>query len=324
MRKRIITPKKRANKLTYEIAKKEKQLSLMEKKYDELKQEMIKQAKMKSQYSVKNMKRREERNVKLRMGLRQEKSRLTSLINKKETENEFLKKQLKERIQENAKLKTKMFKQRKKVRRLLKEKKAAIARARYHGRRHDTKKAEELVEEEKEAEVEIETTNTKGEFTDETRFCVMDLTGLEVATGKIGQVMEAVGSFCRVKFSQLPSRTACQRIVDEGQVLAKTFIRKKALKRSKGFGMHKDGTTRKKVKILDTSISTEEGEAYCLGWTSVVSETGQAIAEERTEKLGEVMGKSKESEKIEILKKMKYYMNDRAANEKKSNRLLDE
>ena len=77
-------------------------------------------------------------------------------------------------------------------------------------------------------------------------------------------------------------------------------------------------TTRKKVKILDTSITTSNGESFYLGWSSVSSETGKAIAEEAQTKLEEVVGEVDERGELEeLLKKLKYTMSDRAANEKK-------
>ncbi|GFO29845.1 hypothetical protein PoB_005635000 [Plakobranchus ocellatus] len=82
---------------------------------------------------------------------------------------------------------------------------------------------------------------------------------------------------------------ARQRIVDKGHVVSKAFIKDTMLKKSKSFGIYKDGTTRKKVKILDTSIQTVSGESFCLSWSSVAAKTGQAIANEAKEKLGHVL-----------------------------------
>ena len=64
----------------------------------------------------------------------------------------------------------------------------------------------------------------------DTRFSVMKVTGLEVATGKTVPVMDAVGKLCNIKFSHLSSRQACQNIADEGQVVAKEFAKKRVLK----------------------------------------------------------------------------------------------
>ena len=193
-----------------------------------------------------------------------------------------------------------------------------------HGVKRDGKEPA-MEDDTDEGERVVETKGLEGEYTDETRFCVMELLGLEVATGKIGPVIETVGKLCSSSFSSLPSRAACQRIADEGQVLAKSYINSKVLRRCKGFGVHKDGTTRRKVKILDTSINTDEGEAYCLGWSSVVSETGQAIADDTRDKLEEVVKDLDDDEDgmKEVLLKLEYYMNDRAANEKKSSVLID-
>ena len=178
--------------------------------------------------------------------------------------------------------------------------------------RSQIEEADETVEEEDINRDELRTKTSEREYTGGLWICVMELAGLEVATGKIGQVMEAVGAFCGVKFECLPSRTACQRIVDEGHELAKTFVSQMILRKCKGFGIHKDDTLRRKVKILDTSISTDSGESFCLGWSSVVSETGQAIGDDTIEVV-----EDEEDGMLEAVQKMEYVMNDRAANEKK-------
>ena len=50
----------------------------------------------------------------------------------------------------------------------------------------------------------------------------------------------------------------------KGTSLRRLSSRERVLKRSKSFGMRKDDATRKKVKILDTSIRTDSGD--CLDW----------------------------------------------------------
>ena len=112
-------------------------------------------------------------------------------------------------------------------------------------------------------ESEVEAKKEDGQYCEKMRFCVMELAGLEVATGKIAAVVETVVNLCDT-FSHLPSTMACQRIVDEGHIIAKAFIKERVLKRSKSFGMRKDDAARKKVKILDTSIRTDSGD--CLDW----------------------------------------------------------
>ena len=71
---------------------------------------------------------------------------------------------------------------------------------------------------------ELRTKTSERAYTAGLRICVMELAGLGVATGKIGQVMEAAGALCGENFESLPSRTACQGILDEGQVMAKIFL----------------------------------------------------------------------------------------------------
>ena len=72
---------------------------------------------------------------------------------------------------------------------------------------------------------EIETKKEK-KFSDEIRFCVMELAALEVATAKMEAVMGTVGELCGVRYKCLPNKTACQSMIDKGQ-LAKRFIREK-------------------------------------------------------------------------------------------------
>ena len=152
----------------------------------------------------------------------------------------------------------------------------------------------------------------------------MELAGSEVATGKIAAVVETVGILCDTTFSHLLSRMACQRIEDEGHIIVKAFIKERVLKRSKSFGLHMDGKTRKKVKILDTSIRTDSGESFSLRLSSVASETGQAIADEAKQKLEEVSASGGVQGMRELLEKIVYLMSDRAANEKESSRLFEE
>ncbi|GFO18678.1 hypothetical protein PoB_004518300 [Plakobranchus ocellatus] len=99
----------------------------------------------------------------------------------------------------------------------------------------------------------FETKRNRKDFTDEVQFCVLGLASLEVATEKMGPVMETGRTvWCKMVFW---SRSACQLMKNEGQILAKNSLREK---RCKSFGIHKDGTTRKKVKIFDTSVIVEE------------------------------------------------------------------
>ena len=310
----------------YELSKMEKEKSVLESKVVRLKSEINKMTVLKSHYCIRNVKRREERNFATRTGLRKEKNKFADKSRKQGDEIASLKMELK-KAQCTARLMTNVCqRQMTTIRNLRKDKLSAIKKAMYHQQRNKGKAVDkrESIDDGTGLQKEIETKKGK-EFSDEIRFCVMELAALEVATAKMEAVMATVGELCGVRFKCLPSRTACQLMIDEGQVLAKRFIREKVLKRCKSFGIHKDGTTRKKVKILDTSVNTDSGEAFCLGWSSVVSETGQAIADEVKEKFEEIVdASSEEGLRVDLLKKLEYQMNDRAANEKKSAKLIDE
>ena len=167
---------------------------------------------------------------------------------------------------------------------LRKERLSAIKKAIYHRQRNKKRKGKsvdkkESIDDNTGLRKKIETKKGK-KFSDEIRFCVMELAALEVATAKMEAIMATVGELCGVRFKCLPSRTACQLMIDEGQVLAKRFIREKVLKTFKSFGIHKNETARKKVNILNTPVKTDFEEAFCLGWSSVMSQTDQATADE--------------------------------------------
>ncbi|KAK3743350.1 hypothetical protein RRG08_061286 [Elysia crispata] len=284
-RPKVSTPTKKINQTESELLKKQKTAAMLDKKLARLKNELKDQEQRLSMYSKKNVKRREDRYTATKLALRKEKNKLSGLARKQADDLVKLRKELLEVKRNNAKLEKKSAHQRTKIVELLDEKKQVSNRLRYYMKRHGVKR------DGKEPAMEDDT--DEGE-----------------------RVVETKG---------LPSRAACQRIADEGQVLAKSYINSKVLRRCKGFGVHKDGTTRRKVKILDTSVNTDEGEAYCLGWSPVVSETGQAIADDTRDKLEEVVKDLDDAEDgmKEVLLKLEYYMNDRAANEKKSSVLID-
>lgn len=281
---------------------------------------------MKGHYNIKNVKMREIRSIAIRKKLREEKNKQKLAGNKLEQEIRQLKEKLQKVHHKSKTLMKTVAVLKKKSKRLIGWKRRLVKRVKYHQERRKKKAVkctgESSIENQETSTLEVETKNRNGKFTESMRFCVMELAGLEVATGKMKPVMETVSELCGVRLSDLPSRQACQAMVDEGHVMAKHFIREK-IARCKSFGVHKDGTTRRKVKILDTSVKTDTGETFCLGWSSVTSETGEAIANEAKDKLEELASTSDEG-MLELLKKMEYFMSDRAANERKSNRLLED
>lgn len=68
-----------------------------------------------------------------------------------------------------------------------------------------------------------------------------------------------------LKTKDLPSRTTVQTIVDEDHFLAKRFISDE-IAESKHWRLNRDGTTRGKQKIVDTSLTLSYGKIISLGF----------------------------------------------------------
>ncbi|KAL3841605.1 hypothetical protein ACJMK2_019722 [Sinanodonta woodiana] len=123
------------------------------------------------------------------------------------------------------------------------------------------------------------TKNLDGSYTDNVRLCVIELAALEVATEKISPAIEVVSRHIfrrEIGKSDLPNSTSVQTIVNEGHYLAKAFIAAK-LDTVGSWGLNRDGTTRKKKKIVDTSITLESGDVISLGFTRVAHENARTI-----------------------------------------------
>jgi len=160
----------------------------------------------------------------------------------------------------------------------------------------------------------------------ETRMLITELTGLEIAQSKISPVIEAVARnlFGVVKFPRLPDAKTVRNINDEGHYLAMKYIAWK-VKESNQISIITDGTTKQKRKLLNTALYLSEGGAQTLSFEEVANETSETIAESVKNKLAELaIIDGSENYLPDILEKMTIYMSDRAANEKKKNRLLDE
>ncbi|GFO32659.1 hypothetical protein PoB_005916400 [Plakobranchus ocellatus] len=324
------TPQRNLNIAHHEIEKNKRRMEMLQRKLTTLRNQLNEQGKRNSHYNIKNVKKREERSLAMRQMLRKESSKQTKMTKDLEAENLRLKQKLAEMVNDNRKLKRKVSGQQRRIVELMAAKKKIVQKDRKS--KNSLKKSDEhLVDQNLFIEdgtgdggKKVLETKKDGEFTENMRLCVLELAGLEVATSKVAPVIETVGKLCGITFSHLPQRTACQSMIDEGHVLAKSYIKDTILNRCRSFGLHKDGTTRKKIKILDTSIQTDTGSSFCLGWSSVASETGQAIADEAKEKLEELAEPSDVESMKGMLEKLVYFMNDRAANEKKSSRLLEE
>ena len=97
------------------------------------------------------------------------------------------------------------------------------------------------------------------------------------------------------------------------------------LKSASSWGLHKDGTTRQKVKILDTTIRLSDGEVLPLGFTAVSTETSKKIQETSVSALQDLASYSNDEHFLEELcSKLTYFMSDRAANEKLANKMIEE
>ncbi|GFR79453.1 hypothetical protein ElyMa_000556800 [Elysia marginata] len=159
---------------------------------------------------------------------------------------------------------------------------------------------------------------TDGKIAENIRIAILEPTSLDVATGKICDVIER--HIFNAKCSTKPSRPAIQKIVDDGQYIAKTFINKE-IQEANSMGIAKDGTTRRKVKTQETNVLLSNGKYYSLGFSSLPSETGEAIkndVETKLDELASVAGDSKFKTTVDFL------ISDRAANEKKSNKIIKE
>ena len=177
-------------------------------------------------------------------------------------------------------------------------------------------------------QIRNESLNLKDEngYTIETRTLVNELTSLELAQSKIGPAIKSVAKcLFNCDVHPLPDRKTIQQINDEGHFIAKRYIAVQ-LGSSENWGLNKDGTSRKRKKILDTTVTTGNGETMSLGFREVASETGVTIAEVAQEHLKELAFVSGEgSEFLEkVVSTLSVYMSDRASNEKKSNKILDE
>ena len=140
---------------------------------------------------------------------------------------------------------------------------------------------------------------------------------------------------CDLHKSDLPTAQTVRNIVDEGHYLAKKFIAKK-IENAENIGISRDGTTRKKDKIIDTSITLDTGEVMSLGFTKVARETAEVINNVTKKHMTElahtvVVSKNKVEKENDInhfiaesLLKLSFTMSDRANNEKLADTLLSE
>ncbi|XP_064649972.1 uncharacterized protein LOC135501664 [Lineus longissimus] len=165
------------------------------------------------------------------------------------------------------------------------------------------------------------TLTDNGAFSVDVRRCALELVSLEVATDKVAAVMSSVSQCIfgvHLPASRFPQRQSVLRITDEAQFLIKVMY-SELLTAASHFGLHKDGTSRQKQKILGNSGTIEGEGVRPLGYRRIASETGVTITETAKLELSEVASCGNTTIH-RIVNKLTYVMSDRTANEKLSHR----
>ena len=164
------------------------------------------------------------------------------------------------------------------------------------------------------------------------RKCVLELLGNEVALHKVAPVIQAVSKHLfqtPLSDKDLPGRQCVNDISDEAHFLLKKFYAEK-LASMDHWGFNKDGTSRKKDKIVNVSFTLEEGETLSLGFKIIARETAQAIADNAKEELSELASvhqwgndtSDSDASLLTFLRTLTFMMSDREANEKLSNQII--
>ena len=135
-----------------------------------------------------------------------------------------------------------------------------------------------------------------------------------------------------IELSDLPNSTTVQAIVDEGHYTAKTYIAH-VLGNAENWGINRDGTTRRKQKILDTSVTLDTGDVISLGFSRVAHETAATInnvTKQHMSELADTQGNLETSPAgsedyiKRTLSNLAFTMSDRDSNEKLADKLLTE
>ena len=116
---------------------------------------------------------------------------------------------------------------------------------------------------------------------------------------------------------------------------AKTYFSEK-IDKCENWGLSRDGTSRRKQKILDTSVTLDSGDIIILGFNRVANETAATITDvtkNHLRELGDMHSTSSNVENFEqhkeefvarSLQKLAFTMSDRASNENLANKLLND
>ena len=107
---------------------------------------------------------------------------------------------------------------------------------------------------------------TDGIIDDNWRICIISLLAIGIAVHRVSETIQTVSMHLfgvKLRPSMLPSSTAILSISDEGHYLAKKFTIEQ-ISDSDHFGIHKDGTSRRKVKIMEQSATLSDGRKFPL------------------------------------------------------------
>ena len=116
-----------------------------------------------------------------------------------------------------------------------------------------------------------------GNFTEDVRLCVMELLSHEMAVEKISPTIKVVAEHIfKTKLKGLPSHTTMVNISDEAQYLNKCYTAE-MMETPLHFGWNKDGTSKNKKKILETSVTLCTDQVLPTGYHSAARETSETI-----------------------------------------------
>ena len=330
---RVKSPVIQKNLIQYKIMMKNRRLMQINKRLTTARSKLHKLNVKIGQYNPKNVKRREQR---LRQQMKEKENEICTLksgLQHLTDENSELKETIKQ-LESKCTFSVKSCKKEERKKNYVKRK------LQFACKDDDSEKQKEI----KRLKLDLtyaeanqtESTNEKrctvkhGVFTNDTRECVVDLVGLEVAADKVAPVIKSVSKHIfheQLRDKQLPQRQCVQNIVDESQYLMKVYYNHK-LSETSHWGLNKDGTSRHRKKIMDTAIPLDGGDVLPLGFCHVAHETAKTIAETVQSDLNEVVecgaGTASKLNLGEMLEKFTFTMSDRAANEKAANRLLGE
>lgn len=168
-------------------------------------------------------------------------------------------------------------------------------------------------------------------FTSDVRLTYMALQGeADIPASKCSKVVDIVSRHLHgKKLKGLPCTSSVLNMADEGHHVAKQQIADKILS-SKHFTLSSDGTSRQKQHYMERHITLDDGTMLNLGFSEIASDDAKSMLEHAIEILDEITHvhcsssyptddnyQDKVNETlIEILKRLKSLMSDRAANMK--------